>query len=357
MQNNRQRPLKHRLHKLFRLLTIVLAAACMLTLISGIVVNERSESKRRGIITTRQDSLASIVRELEFSGLTDEVKERMAYHSDTYTDYSNFIVIDNQFRVLFSVNQGFLDDSGYFYGIIANDNYTGLVCDKEGNVISQHQLVTDDNYSLGKLSSGFTAYPGTSDAPEASGIAGSVQIIQDGAFSYSYDYGYDEYYRTNRSKMYYAGIPSKNLNVFFMYDDSSPKWTQGYYQESNASRALYMLALCSFLAYWFLLAIWVFTDASQREHHPALWGILTLFTNVVGLIVYLVVRPERPSCKSCGEPLTPGYIICPICGTRNKDQCPSCNHVVDEKWLHCPYCGFGLAASDAQGEPAPERSE
>jgi len=42
-----------------------------------------------------------------------------------------------------------------------------------------------------------------------------------------------------------------------------------------------------------LIIVWVYKDAKARNmENPALWIILIIFTGIIGLIVYLVVRPK-----------------------------------------------------------------
>ena len=81
-----------------------------------------------------------------------------------------------------------------------------------------------------------------------------------------------------------------------------------------------------FLVIGLLLCVWVYRDAQKRGMNGALWLIIVLLANIIGLIVYLVVRePEKsypisaPSttaqyCKYCGNPLTSDAKFCPKCG-------------------------------------------
>ena len=42
-----------------------------------------------------------------------------------------------------------------------------------------------------------------------------------------------------------------------------------------------------------LIIVWVYKDAKARNmENPALWIILIIFTGIIGLIVYLVIRPK-----------------------------------------------------------------
>ena len=48
---------------------------------------------------------------------------------------------------------------------------------------------------------------------------------------------------------------------------------------------------------WIILGIWVYRDAKQRfpenSLEPVLWLLIVLLTGIVGLIIYLVVRPKE----------------------------------------------------------------
>ncbi len=83
---------------------------------------------------------------------------------------------------------------------------------------------------------------------------------------------------------------------------------------------------------WFvagiLLCLWVYSDAKSRGMEGALWVLIVLVANVVGLIVYLFAREERRSyshvssysgrqkrfCSSCGSEHAPNAKFCSSCG-------------------------------------------
>lgn len=84
-----------------------------------------------------------------------------------------------------------------------------------------------------------------------------------------------------------------------------------------------------------LVCIWVYRDAERRGMNGAIWLIIVLLTNLVGLIIYLVVRtPEvvrsaqtiqtLPSsakyCVYCGKPIPSDAKFCSNCG---KEQASS----------------------------------
>lgn len=89
--------------------------------------------------------------------------------------------------------------------------------------------------------------------------------------------------------------------------------------------------------------IWVYLDGTKRGLDRApLWALLVLLSNVVGLVIYLIARPdaELRSCKHCGANLRPEWRVCASCGAEADASraCPSCAAVVDRGWRYCPQC-------------------
>ena len=118
------------------------------------------------------------------------------------------------------------------------------------------------------------------------------------------------------------------------------------------------------------LAVWVGVDAQRRGLNGLLWGLLVLFTFIVGLLVYLIVAtsmsrnhgassfplsagltappataPAAPaaaaaSCPSCSAAIEPSFKVCPYCGTALR--CANCDLQVQAGWKLCPHCGTTL---------------
>jgi hypothetical protein len=108
------------------------------------------------------------------------------------------------------------------------------------------------------------------------------------------------------------------------------------------------------LILWGAVLIWVYRDAEKRGMSGILWLLLVLIGNVIGLLIYAIVRSETPvkqraggaggsagpeKCPGCGNPVSPGHSFCPYCGKNLKPTCPACGKTVDQSWKACPACG------------------
>jgi RNA polymerase subunit RPABC4/transcription elongation factor Spt4 len=123
--------------------------------------------------------------------------------------------------------------------------------------------------------------------------------------------------------------------------------------------ALFLLP-AAFIILWGAVLIWVYRDAEKRGMSGILWLLLVLIGNVIGLLIFAIVRSETPvrrpaegaaagpaccpteACKGCGKPLGPGFEFCPYCGQGLKKTCPACHKPVQDDWKVCPSCGAGI---------------
>ncbi len=116
-----------------------------------------------------------------------------------------------------------------------------------------------------------------------------------------------------------------------------------------ASLSFMSLAL---LVIWIMVIVWVYRDAERRGMNGVLWALLVLIGNLIGLLIYLIVRSESvpakrtvqtsATCPSCQKPVNPTFVFCPNCGARLQTLCPKCHKPVESNWLVCPHCGEKL---------------
>lgn len=119
-----------------------------------------------------------------------------------------------------------------------------------------------------------------------------------------------------------------------------------------------------FVIFWIFVLVWVWVDAGERTTNVfsklasvVLVGVL----NIVGLLIYLIIRPKQTlqdlywidlerrylkyetselgDCPNCKMSMQPGFNLCPRCGYQIKQKCNSCLVWIDKKYNYCPFCG------------------
>ncbi len=131
-------------------------------------------------------------------------------------------------------------------------------------------------------------------------------------------------------------------------------WLDGFGPLGAISLVVLPVAL---IILWGAVLIWVYRDAEKRGMSGILWLLLVLIGNVIGLLIYAIVRSETPvkrrdegagggagpeKCPGCGNRVGAGHSFCPYCGKSLKPTCPACGKMVDGSWKACPACGAGI---------------
>jgi len=144
-----------------------------------------------------------------------------------------------------------------------------------------------------------------------------------------------------------------------------------------------------FFVLWIVVLVWVYKDAERRGMSGVLWALLVFFGNLLGFLIFLIVRQDHPvsrgpgarkttpppasqagapqapaapaaaaaapqaqaqaqapaealACPSCKKPVEKSYAYCPHCGTALQQVCKNCGKPVETAWKACPYCGTAL---------------
>lgn len=108
-----------------------------------------------------------------------------------------------------------------------------------------------------------------------------------------------------------------------------------------------ILTIISILVFWLFIALWVFLDCRKKKLQPLPWAALVLITNIIGLIVYLTVRPRYIKCKGCGKEIPSNYASCPHCGNSEKKKCKECGSELETEFEYCPACGKSTEVTGA----------
>ena len=106
--------------------------------------------------------------------------------------------------------------------------------------------------------------------------------------------------------------------------------------------------LCALLAlaYWLLIAAWLYQAAAKASMSRTLWAILGLFFNLLAVIAFLVVRSLQAVCPGCGT-YQKAAEYCRACGAAMKRKCAGCGALADTKDVYCSRCGKALKNDNA----------
>jgi transposase len=98
--------------------------------------------------------------------------------------------------------------------------------------------------------------------------------------------------------------------------------------------------------YWIGLALWVYKDANRRKLNAALWGLLILVANLVGMFVYMVYKQNNQTCYKCGALQSKSNIFCSNCGNKMNESCNNCGAIVNKREHYCSRCGNEIVNLD-----------
>lgn len=92
---------------------------------------------------------------------------------------------------------------------------------------------------------------------------------------------------------------------------------------------------------WLLVSIAVGVNAMDHDRSPFFWGLLTILTGLIGVIIYLIVLGNELDDPDRDEPV----VVCPNCSTRHTNDL-----------AYCSDCGEPLSEEDEAGTASIIRS-
>lgn len=99
------------------------------------------------------------------------------------------------------------------------------------------------------------------------------------------------------------------------------------------------ILLLFFMLYWIIVSLMVYQNALKVKLNAYFWGIITLFTNVIGLVIYLIYKSNRVTCPTCYKSNEKESIYCVNCGKKVNKTCKKCGAVISYKDKYCKSCG------------------
>ena len=158
-------------------------------------------------------------------------------------------------------------------------------------------------------------------------------------FSKIYDeYEEETFYSKNiqNKQVYMLSLLNSDKNGNKIYVISSPKSvTYGELSLKAAAAAAMLL----FMVYWILIALWIYQNAKKSNLAAAAWGILTLFTNLAGVLIYVIYKYTNAICAKCGTVQSKKNTFCAHCGHKIGISCPHCGEILSPNDNYCPKCG------------------
>ncbi len=103
------------------------------------------------------------------------------------------------------------------------------------------------------------------------------------------------------------------------------------------------VCLLLFLAYWLIVAAWLYQRAVVCGMHGLFWLLCGLWGNVFAAVVFVAIRSfTRQRCPECGkwQPVKSWY--CSKCGTELKRSCAECGQTCGKEDQYCSRCGKPL---------------
>jgi len=104
--------------------------------------------------------------------------------------------------------------------------------------------------------------------------------------------------------------PALSIAALLQRDDASPLAACG-------CLGVFGFIIIGIIALNVALLVWVARDAKNRGMDSAiLWMVLVMFTGLIGLIIYLLTRPQGNviPCPHCGNKRLQVSAKCPHCG-------------------------------------------
>lgn len=71
-----------------------------------------------------------------------------------------------------------------------------------------------------------------------------------------------------------------------------------------------------FMIYWIIVTFMIYQNALKLKINAYLWGMITLLTNMVGVVFYLIYVGGKTTCKKCHTSISSKDRYCKNCGEK-----------------------------------------
>lgn len=220
-----------------------------------------------------------------------------------------------------------------------------LLLDSTNKVLyskNETNLAWNESFELQKDSSGRFLYSNV-NPDTAFCFVKKDEFMLSSIFADDFSKIYDEYeeetfYSKNiqNKQVYMLSLLRSDKSNNKIYVISNPKSvTYGELSLKTAAAAAMLL----FMVYWILVALWIYQNARKSSLPAAAWGILTLFTNLAGVLIYTIYKYTNAICQSCGTVQSRKNTFCIHCGHKIGISCRECGEILNPHDSYCPTCG------------------
>lgn len=256
----------------------------------------------------------NIIRSFKHKGFDNTLKEEMNKLGSSSNDIVNIICLDKDDNIIYKYNKNLVLENNKF-SFSQYDNMKRYLKDNINNNVI-YKVVREENFIL-----------------NADYIRNHEKIFNeiDDELFYEKDFSLQNIYLLNYE------VNKDTKEKFLIIRNAVPI----LYAKPTLEIISGILSI-AFIIYWIGFALWVYKDALERRNNPALWGILTLITNLIGGIIYVMYKFNNKVCFKCGSLQNKDNIFCSVCGTQINDKCNSCGSPTEKGNTFCGRCGNKL---------------
>ena len=241
----------------------------------------------------------SIEEKVEDSNAQDTLnfKNDLKTFAEKSTDIYDILILDNNNKIIFTAKNSDLSSSTAFTlvpGQNEKNNYFTL--SEKGEV--SFKLVDDEDMILFGILSDHAR-----------------ELERESNDSLFYKSGYQQ---TSMYLLSYIVSRRTGEKIFFIKNNTVIP------NGALSLKIVAALAALFFMLYWVLTALWVYKYAGKAKLNAPLWGLITLFTNIAGLFIFLIYRQNGNICPACGTLQNKNNRYCTACGMKILDSCQHC---------------------------------
>jgi hypothetical protein len=218
-------------------------------------------------------------RKISQSEARSEQKDLATDFAAAYDDVVDVLILDKNNTITFSAKNSAIAKAGALNLESVNDTEK---IDDGGSKWSQLKNQTNNVYLTDPTQ------PGIYYKVKERGSFGTRNTFGSGYGNYGDRKFYESANKTVYSLSY---VLNRNTGekTYFILSPSPMVYSSAYIIGTASITALLVLA------YFVLVALYVYQDAKKSKQNATIWGIFTLFTNLWGLVIYFLYKRFRPA--------------------------------------------------------------